>query len=70
MITGFTSIALNVGANRIIYGGDFTNPVGNPNLPHDREKYYRRRILLKALASLKVDIKEPTIFNVDESQEV
>lgn len=70
VITAFTSIAYNVGTNRIIYGGNFTNPAGNPNLPLDREKHYRRNILLKALEAIGTEITEPKIFNVDESKEV
>lgn len=69
VITAFTSIAYNVGANRIIYGGNFTNPVGNPELPIEREKFYRRNILLKSLEAVSTEVTEPTIFNVDESKE-
>lgn len=69
VITAFTSIAYNVGTNRIIYGGNFTNPAGNPDLPLDREKHYRRNILLKALEAVGTEVNEPTIFNVDESKE-
>lgn len=69
LITAFTSIAYNVGANRIVFGGDFTSPAGNPSLPLDREKAYRRRILDKALDAITQDVKAPTIFTVDESKE-
>lgn len=69
MITAFTSIAFNVKANRIVFGGDFTTPVGDPGLPHARERDYRRNILLKALESLETKIQEPTIFSVDLSKE-
>jgi len=68
-ITAFTSIAQNVGANRIIFGGHFTSPVGNPDLPLDREKAYRRKILLKALEAITSDVSGPTVFTVDESRE-
>lgn len=68
-ITAFTSIALNVGANRIVFGGDFTSPVGNPELPIEREKAYRRKILIKALYAITQDVPGPTIFEVDESRE-
>lgn len=70
LVTAFTSIALNVGANRIVFGGDFTSPTGNPNLPLDREKAYRRKILQKALDAITQDVSGPTIFTVDESREV
>lgn len=68
-ITAFTSIAYNVGANRIVFGGDFTSPAGNPDLPLDREKAYRRKILLKALDAITQDVAGSTIFTVDESRE-
>lgn len=69
IITAFTSIAYNVGANRIVFGGDFTSPAGNPDLPIDREKAYRRKILLKAIDALTQDVEAPVIFTVDESKE-
>ncbi len=68
-ITAFTSIALNVGANRIVFGGDFTSPAGNPDLPIGREKAYRRKILDKAIDALTKDVDGPTVFTVDESKE-
>jgi len=68
-ITAFTSIALNVGANRIVFGGDFTSPTGNPELPLEREKAYRRKILQKALYAITQDVSGATIFEVDESRE-
>lgn len=68
-ITAFTSIAYNVGANRIVFGGDFTSPAGNPDLPLDREKAYRRKILLKALDAITQNVAGSTIFTVDESRE-
>jgi glycine reductase complex component B subunit gamma len=69
LITGFTSIAYNVGANRIVFGGDFTSPAGDPSLPIEREKAYRYKILMKSLEALSQDVSEPTIFTVDESKE-
>ncbi len=68
-ITGFTSIAYNVGANRIVFGGDFTSPAGDPALPPEREKAYRYKILKKALEALSQDVAGPTVFTVDESKE-
>lgn len=69
IVTAFTSIAFNVGANRIVFGGNFTSPAGNPDLPIDREKAYRKKILLKALDAITQDVAGPTIFTVDESKE-
>ena len=68
-INAFTSISKGVGANRIVFGGDFTAPTGNPDLPVDREKAYRRKIIDKALEALTINVPGPTIFTVDESKE-
>lgn len=68
-ITSFTSIAFSVGANRIVVGGDFTTPVGNPDLPLEREKAYRHKVLQKALEAITQDVSGPTIFAVNESRE-
>ena len=68
-INAFLSIAQSVGANRIVFGGDFTAPTGNPDLPIDREKVYRRKIIDKALEVLQMEVSGPTIFTVDEAME-
>ncbi len=69
LVTAFTSIAYNVGANRIVFGGDFTAPTGDPSLPLEREKAYRRKILEKSLDALTRDVEEPVVFTVNESKE-
>lgn len=69
VITAFTSIARNVGANRIVFGGDFTHPVGQPDLPIAREIAYRRRVVEKALEALSSEVPGPTVYNVEESKE-
>lgn len=68
-INAFLSIAQSVGSNRIVFGGDFTAPTGNPNLPPDREKVYRRKIIDKAIEVLQMNVSGPTIFTVDEAKE-
>ena len=68
-MTAFTSIAFSVGANRIVFGGDFTQPAGNASLPLDREKAYRRKILEKALFALTEDVTSPVLYTVDEEKE-
>ena len=68
-INAFLSIAQSVGSNRIVFGGDFTSPTGNPDLPIDREKVYRRKIIDKALEVLQMEVSGPTIFTVDEAKE-
>ena len=68
-INASLSIANNVGSNRIVFGGDFTAPTGNPGLPPDREKVYRRKILDRALEALQTEVAGPTIFTVDAAKE-
>ena len=68
-INAFLSVAKNVGSNRIVFGGDFTAPTGNPGLPPDREKVYRRKILDRALEALQTEVAGPTIFTVDAAKE-
>lgn len=68
-LNAFTTISFNVGANRIVFGGDFTQPAGNEALPPDREKVYRRKIIDKCLEALQTEVAGPTIFTVDEEKE-
>ncbi len=62
------SIALSVGANRILIGGDFTYPTGDPTLPPEREEAYRVRILKKSLDAIGASVTEPTIFSVRKGE--
>ncbi len=39
------------------------------DLPLDREKDFRRNILLKALEAVGTAVDQPTIFDVDQSKE-
>lgn len=61
-------MAQSVGANRIVFGGDFTAPSGNPELPIEREKAYRRKIIEKGIEALMQDVSEPVIFTVDDEK--
>ncbi len=68
-INAFLSIAESVGSNRIVFGGNFTSPTGNPDLPLEREKVYRRKIIDKVLEALQTNVEKSTIFTVDEAKE-
>ena len=61
-----SSIAEQVGTSRIIIGGLIPYPVGNPNLPADREKIFRKRMVLLALKALQTVVDGPTIFSLDD----
>ena len=60
-----SSIAQQVGTSRIIVGGLIPYPVGTPNLPNDREKIFRERMVLLALKALQTEVIGPTIFSLD-----
>jgi|GEM_PF-4155465 len=38
-------------------------------MPVDRERCYRRSIVVKALEALEMEVEEPTVLNVDLSKE-
>ena len=60
-----SSIAQQVGTSRIIVGGLIPYPVGNPNLPADREKIFRKHMVSLALKALQTEVGGPTVFSLD-----
>jgi len=64
LITAIPSVAKSVGVSRIITGGGIPYPVGDPNLPPEREAEFRRRLVEKALEAISSKITEPTVFHV------
>ena len=55
-------ISQTVGANRIIPATGIPYPTGNPELPADEEFTVRKKMVQKALDSLKTTIEEQTVF--------
>ncbi len=55
-------ISLTVGANRIVPTIAIPYPLGNPELPLDKEKELRKDLLKKALTALQTKIEKQTIF--------
>lgn len=51
-----------MGVRRIIPGVSITHPLGNPSLSVKKEKELRRKIVTKAIESLKAKVDEPTVF--------
>ena len=45
-------LAQSIGANRIVQGKAVTTTTGDPNLPPDEERAFRRRLVERALKSL------------------
>jgi len=55
-------ISLTVGANRIVPTIAIPYPMGNPELPLNKEKELRKDLLKKALTVLQTKIERQTIF--------
>ena len=60
-----TSIALRVGAPRIVPTRGIPYPAGDPSLGPAQEKAWRRRLVEKALEAVSTPVKQPTVFEVD-----
>jgi glycine reductase len=65
-ITAIPSVALSVGAGRVVVGGGIPHPTGNPDLPRDRELEFRYRCLELALKAIGTRVEKPTLFKVEE----
>ena len=64
LITAIPSVAKSVGVSRIITGGGIPYPVGDPNLPRERELEFRKRLVEQAFVAITSKIDGPTVFNV------
>ena len=51
-------VAKEVGARRAMASGGTVSPTGNPELPPEKEKEFRRELVLRALEVLKKDVHE------------
>ena len=49
-------VAKEVGSLRAIASGGIVSPTGNPELPLDKEKEFRRSLVLRALQILKEEV--------------
>jgi hypothetical protein len=49
-------VAKEVGSLRAIASGGIVSPTGNPELPPDKEKEYRRQLVLRALKTLQEQV--------------
>ena len=62
MICALSSVALSVGANRILRGTAITHPAGDPTRPPDREFDYRLALVRQALELLQLRLAEARVF--------
>jgi glycine/betaine/sarcosine/D-proline reductase family selenoprotein B len=63
-VTALTDVARKVGANRVLRGGRFSAPCGNPTLPDADERAWRLALVRDAVRALTVPVDAPTVFEV------
>jgi len=61
-ITTLDALARSVGANRIIRGKAIVNVTGDPTLPPEDERQYRKKLIREALEALRTPVDGPTIL--------
>jgi glycine reductase complex component B subunit gamma len=67
-VTALTDVARKVGANRVLRGGRFSAPCGNPALPPDDERAWRLALVRDAVRALAIPVAEPTVFEPTSSR--
>lgn len=53
LITSLVPAAITIGANRIVQGNAIIHPLGDINLPYDKERMLRRKLVSEALEFLR-----------------
>lgn len=64
-ITALPTIAVMVGANRVLRGVSITHPAGDPSLSTGDERALRGRLLDRALMMLATDVEPRTVWEPD-----
>ena len=65
LITALPTIAVMVGANRVLRGVSITHPTGDPSLSTGDERALRGRLLDRALMMLATDVEPRTVWEPD-----
>jgi len=66
LLCNLTSIAIRVGAPRIVPTRGIPYPTGDPSLSPEAEKAWRRRLVERALEAVATPVHQPTVFDVPE----
>ena len=61
-ITALDSVALAVGANRVVRGKAIVNVTGDPGLRPADERKFRKDLVTKALHALETPVSGPTVL--------
>ena len=64
-VTSLTSVALKIGANRVLRGTRFSCPCGNPALSAEDEKAWRVKFAREIVKALRTKVEGPTLFEPD-----
>jgi glycine reductase len=56
---------MTIGQSRIVPGRAIPYVLGDPHLPPEREKVYRRALVEQALRALTTEVKCPTLFRAE-----
>jgi glycine/betaine/sarcosine/D-proline reductase family selenoprotein B len=59
------TIPVSAGVPRVIHGRAVPYLLGDPALPSERERALRERLTTRALATLTMEIMQPTVFTAD-----
>ena len=70
LLCNLVGIAKRVGAPRIVPTRGIPYPTGDPELDAKRERAWRRRLLEKALEAVATHVDKPTVFEVEEMEEM
>jgi glycine reductase complex component B subunit gamma len=62
LLCNLTSVALRVGAPRIVPTRGIPYPAGDPSLAPEAERAWRRELIEKALRAVGTAVHEPTVF--------
>jgi betaine reductase len=64
-VTALPTIAVMVGANRVLRGVSITHPTGDPSLSVGDERALRKRLLDRALRMLATEVDARTVWESD-----
>jgi len=64
LLCNLVSIAMRVGAPRIVPTRGIPYPTGDPSLGTTDEAAWRKRLVETAMGALRTAVKQPTVFEV------
>jgi betaine reductase len=63
LLCNLVSIAVRVGAPRIVPTRGIPYPTGDPELGPEQERAWRRELVERALRAVSTPVSEPTVFS-------